>query len=384
MGPGTPGEDGVTKIRLVRSQQRSYAVASLQRSFHPLVFVLLAPFACGKAPNGPNHGTADGNTATDGVAGADASVDGPPLVGTKYSLTWGPVTVPPGVENTQCIWVRLGNTSAIKVHQIHDLLSPASHHLIVYKDDKDTTEQTTPTPCQPFTGTLNTTGMIAPLVITQKKDDEITLPDGVAYTLSPNQMIKIEMHYINPSDSAVQAQATVELYAADPATIQNEAAILFTGSPDISIAPGSMATLHEFFTVPSAIDLSQAHVFAITGHEHHYGTGVKVDVAPSKTGPMTTVYDPDPFVWSEPTTTSSSPGFSVPTGGGFDFTCTWINTGSTTVGFGESANDEMCFFWAYYYPSQGAKVCFHTNQLGGANGTDVCCPGDVRCSFINL
>ena len=27
------------------------------------------------------------------------------------------------------------------------------------------------------------------------------------------------------------------------------------------------------------------------------------------------------------------------------------------VRFGESANDEMCFFWAYYYPSHGTHVC---------------------------
>ena len=33
----------------------------------------------------------------------------------------------------------------------------------------------------------------------------------------------------------------------------------------------------------------------------------------------------------------------------------------------------MCFFWAYYYPSKGAKVCFHTSQGGGI---DQCCPGN--------
>ncbi len=31
----------------------------------------------------------------------------------------------------------------------------------------------------------------------------------------------------------------------------------------------------------------------------------------------------------------------------------------------------MCFFWAYYYPSRGAKVCFRTTQFGGLN---LCCP----------
>ena len=73
----------------------------------------------------------------------------------------------------------------------------------------------------------------------------------------------------------------------------------------------------------------------------------------------------------------------IPAGGGFDFECKWTNTGSTAVKFGESANDEMCFFWAYYYPSQGAKVCIHTEQYGGAAGIDICCPATPTiCALI--
>jgi hypothetical protein len=41
----------------------------------------------------------------------------------------------------------------------------------------------------------------------------------------------------------------------------------------------------------------------------------------------------------------------------------------------------MCFFWAYYYPSRGAKVCVHTDQYGGQN---LCCPdaGAQLCNII--
>jgi len=338
--------------------------------------VLCLIVACGKSP---------------GSNGPDASLfgDGPPLSGTKFSLTWGPVSVPPGMENTQCIWVRLGNDAEIKVHQLHDVLSVSSHHLIVYKDDMDTTEQPTPTPCQPFTGALNTTGKIQPLAITQKHDDEITLPDGVAYTFAPHQMVKLEMHYINVMETAQMAQATVDIYGADPATIHDEAALLFTGSPDISITKGQTAELHQFFTVPSYLDLSQSHIFAITGHEHHLGTGVKLSVAPSKTGPMTSIYDPMPFQWAEPATANFATPFSIPVGGGLDITCDWDYTMGTasdpaTVGFGEKTTDEMCFAWMYYYPSQGSKVCIHTEKYGGANGVNLCCPGDSLCSQVGF
>jgi hypothetical protein len=97
---------------------------------------------------------------------------------------------------------------------------------------------------------------------------------------------------------------------------------------------------------------------------------------------MTEVYAPDPFKWDEPETTTFATPFSIPTGGGLDFECSWNNTTTGNVGFGESANDEMCFFWAYYYPSQGSKVCIHTEQYGGANGLNVCCPGDSLCGLI--
>ncbi len=328
-----------------------------------LALCLVSVAACGKS----------------GSTSPDSSVP----AGDTYSLTWGPVTVPAGQENTQCIWVKLKNTGELKIHSLHNVLSPSSHHLIVYKDDMDMTEQTTPVPCQPFTGALNTTGMISPIAITQKKDDTITLPDGVAYTFAAGQMVKLEMHYINAMDTDQMAQATVTFTAADASTIHDEASLLFTGSPDINIPANAPFTLHEFFTVPSYLDLSQSHIFAITGHEHHLGTGVTVQVAPAKTGPMTMVYDPMPFSWTEPATVTFDQPFSVPVNGGFDFTCTWMNTTAAAVKFGESANDEMCFFWAYYYPSQGSRVCVHTNMAGGGNGIDACCPGDPTiCSLI--
>ena len=194
-----------------------------------------------------------------------------------------------------------------------------SHHLIVYKDDMDTVEQTTPMPCQPFTGALNTTGAIEPIVITQKHDDEISLPDGVAYTLDAHQMIKLEMHYINATDSDQQGQATVDLFAADPATIHDEAGLMFAGSLDIDILPNQQFTLHQFLTLPAAFNLSSSHIWAMTGHEHKLGTGVTINVAPSRDGPMTSEYAPNPFLWAEPVTTTYDPDFSIPQSGGFDF-----------------------------------------------------------------
>jgi hypothetical protein len=268
---------------------------------------------------------------------------------------------------------------------MHNILGVGSHHLIVYKDDMTTAEQTTPFDCQPFTGALNPSGMVAPIMITQRSDDELYLPEGVAYTLNANQMMRVEMHFINSTDQPIEAQATVELYAAPPETITDEANILFIGSPDVDIPAGQTVTLEQYFTPSRAsLDLDGAKFFAITGHTHQLGTDMQVATSTTSGGTMTSVYAPATFKWDEPETQTHKPEFQLPDGNqsGFNFKCTYNNTTNQSVGFGESANDEMCFFWAYYYPSKGAHVCFHTEQFGGV---DLCCPdaGAQICDMVS-
>jgi hypothetical protein len=320
------------------------------------------------------------------ACGADGGDDGPPpLTGDLYSLRWGPITVPPGVESTKCVSLRLSNSAPIKVHQMRNLLSGGSHHLIVYKDDQETVEQTTPYDCAPFTGALNLSGMVAPVMITQKAEDALTLPDRVAYTFAPNQMMRIEMHYINSSDAPLEVSATSEFYAVPESAIDHEASILFIGTPDINIPAGATMDVKAYFTPSRAqLDLSGAKFFAITGHTHKHGLSVKVSTASTAGGPFTSVYAPSLFEWSEPETAVHRPEFTMPAGlqSGFDITCSYHNTSASTLTFGESANDEMCFFWTYYYPSKGSHVCVRTQMFGGI---DICCPdaGPTICNMVD-
>jgi hypothetical protein len=315
--------------------------------------------------------------SSDGGSSAEAGVP----AGTTFSLSIGPITVQPGEENTQCIVLPLGNAQSIHVGQIHNVLTEGSHHMIVYRS-ADTTPQTTPFDCIPFTDTLDPTKG-STLMITQKKDDTLTLPSGVAFTLDPNQMIRIELHYINPSAQVLEVTGTTTFITMDDAQYQNEADFLFIGDPDITIPPNSTTTLGPvFFALPPEYAGSQ--FFAITGHEHQLGTDVTISIATGADDPGTSIYDIPDWSWSDPVTVTSDPPFTVPTNGGFRFTCNWTNTTANTVSFGESATDEMCFFWAYYYPSQGARVCMHTDQNpSGAGPLDLCCPGpSLICDLI--
>jgi hypothetical protein len=291
------------------------------------------------------------------------------------------MSAPGGSENTQCVIKKVGNAEQLHVAAIHNQLGDLSHHLIVYKV-ADTVEQPTPFNCQPFKDTLDPSKG-SPLMISQKKDDLLQFPPGVAYTLNANQLVRIELHYINATETTKDAHASTTFIGLDEASFKNEADFLFIGDPDINIPAMSMFTLGPiFFALPS--DYLGVNFFAITGHEHKLGTNVTISVAAAKTSTIPDIpvyHDAPTWLWSEPETEVHNPPFQVPPNGGFRFTCNWTNTTTESVHFGESANQEMCFFWAYYYPSKGARVCVHSDRVL-QGGLDFCCPGNPACQFI--
>jgi len=294
----------------------------------------------------------------------------------QFTVEFPSMTVDPGVEKTQCVVLSLHNSSTVHIGQIHNLLSDASHHMIVYRVN-DTVEQPTPFDCAPFVDTLNPNNG-SPLMITQKKDELLSLPSGVAYTLQPNQMVRLEMHYINATQAPLQLSGSSTMIQSH--TYHDEANFLFIGNPDIKIPANSTFTLGPTFFKLDQDTFGGANFFAFTGHEHRFGTNVTVQTAAAADDTSgQTVYDVPNWVWSEPATVFYNPPVQIPDNGGFSFTCDWNNTSDAAVKFGESANNEMCFFWAYYYPSKGAYVCMHTAQAGGH---DFCCPGAVECAFI--
>jgi len=294
-----------------------------------------------------------GSNAGGGGSAGEPSGDGKftPPPG-SFSVKWGPTEVPAGTESTQCVVKRLGNPAGTFVNQIHNVLGATSHHFIVYKVN-DTVEQLEPQPCQAFLDVLED----PPLMITQKAEDLLTLPTGVAYELEANQMIRLELHYVNVSAAPQMAEATSTFVPVAAEEVTDRADVMFLGDIAISIPAQSTATLGpKFIRLPSRF--SGVNFFAITGHEHQWGTNVYVETAIAADMPGTPVYDVDNFEWDEPETVTHEPPFQVPDGGGFNLTCTWNNLSDAPVFFGTGVDDEMCFFWAYYYPSQGPLVLF--------------------------
>jgi Copper type II ascorbate-dependent monooxygenase, C-terminal domain len=334
----------------------------------------------GDGNGGEDDGDGGGGGEDDGDGGDDG---GGPIEGKSWTVEWGPIMAEPGFEDTRCVVKRLPTDRPVRIGQIVNDLGDASHHMIVYRlaDEAETEE---PEPCEPFVDVLDPAAG-APLAVTQRAEETIALPAGVAFTLEPGQLIRIELHFINASDEPQELRATTTFVEIPEEEFEQEADFLFVGNPEIEIGPMEEATLGPSF-LPMPESLTGINVFAITGHQHQWGTNVQVSLSGAPDDEGSPVYAPENFQWDEPENIYHDPPIEVADGSGFRFTCSWRNMSNETVGFGESVNDEMCFFWAYYYPSKGAKICFHTDELGG--GQDVCCPDpggpdDVICQLID-
>jgi hypothetical protein len=314
-------------------------------------------------------------TACDGGDGSSSDEEGSEpdaVTGEETTLTFGPVDVPAGTENTQCVTKRLGNTSEFKVGSIHNELIGVSHHLVIYRVN-DTEERLEPYDCEPFADTLNAKNG-APLMITQRSDELLELPEGLAFVLPADQMIRLEMHFVNPGDEDATIEARSTFHPIADSDFENDVGFLFAGSLDIALPPGESTQVEAFIEAP--LELYETSFFGFTGHTHKLGTNVVVEMG-ERAGPTQAVYDVEDFAWSEPPTVYHDPPVVLPDDGRFHIACDYENTTDQEVRFGESASAEMCFFWGYYYPSAGAHVCFQTNRAGVS--INLCCPGSPLC-----
>lgn len=290
----------------------------------------------------------------------------PPVV-KQYKTAIGGWTMKPGGESTKCMLKRLDNPEEAWVTGIHNKLGPGSHHLVVYRSGQ-TEEKLEPFNCTPFVETLS--GETIPLIITQKAEESLILPSGVAFKFEPNQMIRLEVHYLNYFSEDITTKADVTFDTIAAAHVEHEADMLFYGTPDFTIPAGKEHQTPWFF-----LDVWEGtKVFAMTGHTHGFGTNVEVNFATGKNdGAGDELYPLDePFKWDEAPVTRYEPALEFGSGEGFRYRCTWNNTSDKSVGFGESASKEMCFFWAYYYPSKGYRMCVNPGSFYPLD--KACCP----------
>ena len=308
---------------------------------------------------GSSVGGAAGAATTTGAGGATGGAGGAPWSAggpvTTYSPTFATVEAAPGTEDTQCITFKLANPDVVNIRRFSTQLALGTHHIILYKS-KETVEAPKPVPCGGLSGILKGEH---PLFIAQQAHSELLLPtaeDGtpVALQIEAHQMVRMEMHFINTTAAPIQVSGSIDLDSVPASTTITKGDLAFWGTQNIKIPPnGAYDTGVKFQSA-----LAGTKSFAVTTHQHHLGTRMQVWYATGGPGDLGQKVA-DSTSWSDPKLNMYSPPLSFDPGAstGFAYQCEWQNTTDQMVKFGESFNDEMCFLWHYYYPSQGFQVC---------------------------
>jgi hypothetical protein len=317
--------------------------------------LLLAVPACSGStdqPTGTTSGTSTGSGSGTGGTGGTPFDAGAPF--TTYTASIGPITLGAGVEQTNCIVIHLGNMVGGFVRRFRADLSEGSHHMIVYQS-LDTVESPTPTPCQALSGIL--TGE-HPVFIAQQANSDLLFPSDesgtpVGFQIDPDQMVKIEFHTINTTSAPLEVTGKALIDTVPLSTKVTVSDLAFWGTTKILIpANGSYDTGVQY---QAAIPGTKS--FAVTTHQHHLGTEMQVWYGTGATDLSDRVADGKD--WSNPPLVMLNPVLDFPADGskGLAYECHWVNPTAKAVFFGEGFNNEMCFLWHYYYPSQGFQYC---------------------------
>jgi hypothetical protein len=255
-------------------------------------------------------------------------------------------TVMPGQEVWKCQdFANPFGGGDTKVTSWRAKLTGTSHHLLVTL--RDSAVDTGVSDC----GQANLDGQVFDA---QTQVSETTYPAGVAFTVPEGYGFRIEAHYLNSGDTPFDASVEIEAVTDESSDELISAGPLLITSSDISIPPGGAPTT---ITKTCTLDKDMTLVEAVS-HMHKRGTRFTVMHA----GAL--IYEETDY--AHPTRKIYDPPLQMKKGDGVTFACTYVNNGTSTITFGQSADtDEMCAMFGTYYPAPVGREAFYTCFVDG-------------------
>lgn len=300
----------------------------------------------GATPDGSVVPTRGCGQATSCTPGSDlappASTDG-----FQIALPANAVTIQPGQEAYYCYYKVVPGGQAINVGAFQSwMTSGASHHFITYTGTGTDGALTggaanTTVACNPSANWVYATSTSGQII-------ELKFPDGVGLPMPANQVVILNMHFLNPGSTAVSPEVKLNvLYAKN---LQYTAQAMVSFNAGIYVAPGASQTVRGTCTPPAG-----SKFFAYTTHSHKHAT--ELDVNYVSGGVTTNIVkslqwdNPDVALWNAPNF------LTIKAGDQLTYSCAYTNTGTTAVTVGETAaTNEMCMSIGYFFPATQAQA----------------------------
>jgi len=282
------------------------------------------------------------------------------------------LTIKPGEELHRCQLVTLPTDSEIQVVSFSHKYTTGSHHFLVFATDLETI------PAE-LTGQYDCVNGDEPIMEhtrgilygAQSSAATFPLPPKVGFKMKAHQVLLLQAHYLNPTQSELTATVRAGFDTAPAAEIQQQAGFMIFYNPFIFVPAQSSAKSGIRCSVPSDIN-----VIAGFTHYHQRGTAMRVWVDPSMSqqsaSPIHETHD-----WEHPADFHGP--LAVPAGSAFRFECDYTNSDTSDVFQGpNAATSEMCVFAGLYYPQ--AKGDFETcADLSVTGHGDQACGSVLSC-----
>ena len=278
----------------------------------------------------------------------------PPAAGVKLSCApdvhirpAAPYVMPSDVDD---ILVCYGweSTATTKRHLI--ALSPAIaatkqlHHVTLLQSD--VAVSTTPGPCAPEAMTA-----WRPLYGWAPGTAALELPAEAGFPEEPGTHFVVQLHYANPRHERVMDTSGFDLCSTEQLR-PNDADVMAFGTMQITVpARGALAV---DCTVPVPADGATTHLFAAFPHMHKLGRSISSVVHPGGGGAAVDLGTV--ATWDLGNQTWLPIDYTLRPGDVVESKCAWKNSTDHGVGYGPSADDEMCFSYVMYFPKLSAAT----------------------------
>jgi hypothetical protein len=290
----------------------------------------------------------------------------PPPGGHQIVLD-GPM-LQPGEEMEGCIWVQAPNTEDFVVGKWEYSLNPGTHHFALWGHVRGPAPALNEfvagdTACirggAPIDGISISGAGEAPYFV----DD---YPAGAGNTIEAGKLLGLNPHYFNEFDVPIQVKLWINMHPVEGAH-QHEVETLLSGPGfldgqsvfSIAVDPFSTGTLR--LRMVNALG-TPMHIFQMSSHQHQRGTRF---TAWNASGDK--VFEN--FDWAHPAVLDFVEPYVLAPGDHLDYECEWDNGVNrpvrrcgdsqfdanctpgdpVRVGFGVTAQDEMCYLTGFYY-----------------------------------
>lgn len=177
---------------------------------------------------------------------------------------------------------------------------------------------------------------------------ELMFPPGKGLKLTAGEVLGLQLHIYNTSESSISGTSGIEVLEVDPSTITDEVDLFLPGPQDLELPANQTTTLSGSCTVTTPYQ-----VFALFPHMHQYGTHFKTTLTIDG---QTQVLHDDAYDFEHQDVKTFTP-IQLNAGDRIDTECTWNNPTGSTVVEGESSDTEMCYSIFYRFPRGNEEFC---------------------------